>query len=173
MSNEGQLRNGPHLMHQQGAAGSVPRLLTGVGLGWICLPLFLVADDAARGGTIAIEPVVVDAIFGAAVGLVIGAGRLGWPALLGVFGGAIAGAALPYLATKPVLGVTPPNLEGYGMYPPVTVAAAVAASVGMVIGARSRLRFVIRPIAIIVTGLVVLALWFGFWLVWAQAVRQV
>ncbi len=148
------------------------RFLTGVGLGWICLPLFLMADDAARGGMVPIEPVLLDAMFGVAVGLLIGTGRLGWPGLIGVFGGAIVGAALPYLATEPFLGITPPNLEGYGKYPPVTAVPAVAASFGMVITARSRLRFKIRPIAIVVTGFVVLALWFLFWVVWAQAVRQ-
>jgi hypothetical protein len=52
------------------------------------------------------------------------------------------------------------------------VAAAVVAGVTMIIGARSGLRVAIRPVAIVVVGLVVLALWFGFWVVMAPSLGR-
>ncbi|MHB8400365.1 MAG: hypothetical protein ACYDCI_15740 [Candidatus Limnocylindrales bacterium] len=68
-----------------------------------------------------------------------------------------------------MLGVTAWGVGVYGEYLPGIVAAAVAAGIGMAMGARSRVPFRIRPVA---TVLVVLALWFGFWVMWAQAARQ-
>ena len=157
-----------------GRPGLAARVLTGGGFGLIALPLLVVADAAARGrsGTDPIVPVVADVLVGGALGLVIGAQRLDWPGLVGAFAGAIGGAALPYMAIPLLIGLAAPDLSGYGEYPPGMVAAAVAASVGMAVGTRSRLRFEIRPVVTIVAGLVVLALWFAFWVVWAQAVRQ-
>jgi len=148
--------------------------LTGVGVGWIVLPLLVVADDWARalGDTHSIAPVLADGIVGGAMGLLIGAWRLGPPGLIGAIGGAIGGAALPYLAIPPMLGVTAWGVGVYGEYLPGIVAAAVAAGIGMALGARSRVPFRIRPVATVVAGLVVLALWFGFWVMWAQAARQ-
>lgn len=150
------------------------RVLTGAGLGWIALPLLVLAGAAARGssGTDWIAPVVAGGIVAGGTGLLIGVMRLGRTGLIGAVGGAIGGAALPYLAIPPLLGLTAWDIGVYGEYLPGMVAAAVVAGVGMGIGARSGLRVAIRPAAIVVVGLVVLALWFGFWVVVAPSLGR-
>ncbi len=149
------------------------RVVAGAGLGWIVLPFLVFGDALARHafGTESIAAVVVDGIIGVFVGVLLRASSLGWAGLAGVLGGVVSGAAMPYLAIPTLLGVTAPSLEGYGKYAPGMATAAITATVAMVIAGQSRRRFRIRPIASSVAGLAVLAVWFGFWVVWAQAVR--
>lgn len=149
-------------------------VLTGAGLGWIALPALVLAAAVAHGrsGSDWIAPALAGGIVAAGTGLLIGVMRLGWAGLIGAVGGAIAGAALPYVAIPPLLGLTAWGIGVYGDYLPGIVAAAAVAGVARSIGARSGLRVAIRPVAIVVVGLVVFALWFGFWFVVAPSLGR-
>ncbi len=163
-----------HPIEREGPPGLATRVLIGAGLGWIALPLLVLAAAAARGGAGSdwIAPAVAGGIVAGGTGLLIGVMHLGWHGLMGVFGGAIGGAALPYLVIPPLLGFTAWGIGVYGEYLPGMVAAAVVAGVTMIIGARSGLRVAIRSVAIVVVGLVVLALWFGFWVMVAPSMGR-
>lgn len=162
------------LVEREGPPGLATRVLTGAGLGWIALPLLVLAAAVAHAssGSDWIVPALAGGIVAAGTGLLIGVMRLGRGGLIGAVGGALAGAALPYVAIPPLLGLTAWDIGVYGDYLPGIVAATAVAGVGTRIGARSGLRVAIRPVAIVVVGLVVLALWFGFWFVVAPSLGR-
>jgi len=150
------------------------RTLTGVGLGWIVLPLLVLAAVAGRGkeGGDLVGPVLASAIIAGAAGMLIGAMRLGRSGLIGAVGGAFGGPALAYASIPPLLGLKVWEIGVYGEYLPGMLIAAVVASIGMGIGARSHLQVTVRPTTIVAAGLFVLVLWFGFWLVVASSLGR-
>ena len=163
-----------HPIEREALAGPATRALIGVGLGWIALPLLVLAGTAAHGstGTDWIGPVAAGGIVAAGTGLLIAGIRLGWAGLVAAIGGAISGALLPYLVVPRLLGFTIWDLSIYGEYLPGMVVAGLVAGIGTGIGARSGLRVAIRPVVIVAVGLVVLALWFGFWIVVAPSLAR-
>lgn len=161
-------------IQREGPPGFATRVLTGAGLGWIALPLLVLAAAVAHGrsGTDWIAPALAGVIVAGGTGLLIGIMRLGRAGLIGAVGGVLAGAALPYVAIPPLLGLAVWDIGVYGEYLPGMVAAAAVAGAGRSIGARSGLRVAIRPAAIVVVGLVTLGLWFGFWFVVAASLGR-
>ena len=76
---------------------------------------------------------------------------------------ALLAALLTYLIIPPSYGLTIWGLDVYREYLPGMVAAGVLAGIGSVVGARSGVRVSMRPVPIVTVGLIVLALWLGFW----------
>ena len=141
------------------------RIVIGVGLGWIVLPLLVLCAAAARGsgGSDQLAWFVAGGIVARGEGLLLGLGQLGPSGLAGVIGGELAAALLTYLIIPPSYGLTIWGLDVYREYLPGMVAAGVLAGIGSVVGARSGVRVSMRPVPIVTVGLIVLALWLGFW----------
>lgn len=150
------------------------QILTGAGLGWIVLPLlvFCAAEARGSGGLDQLAWVIAGGSVAAGTGLFVGLGRLGWSGLGGVIGGELAGALFTYLVIPPLHGLTIWGLDIYGEYVPGMVAAGFVAGIGTTVGARSRIRVPMRPAPIVTLGLVVLALWLGFWFVVAPSLGR-
>ncbi len=94
-------------IQREGPPDFATRVLTGAGLGWIALPLLVLAAAAAHGrsGTDWIAPTLAGGIVAGGTGLLIAIMRLGRAGLIGAVGGVLAGAALPYVAIPPLLGL--------------------------------------------------------------------
>lgn len=149
------------------------QILTGAGLGWIVLPLLVLCAAEARGsGSDQLAWVIAGGSVAAGTGLVIGLGRLGWSGLGGVIGGELVGALLTYLVIPSLHGLTIWGLGIYGEYVPGMVAAGIVAGIGTTLGARSGIRVPLRPAPIVTVGLVVFALWLGFWFVVAPSLGR-
>lgn len=105
-----------------------------------------------------------------AAGLVVGAGRLGWRGVVGTVAGALSsGLLLPYLVIAPVFGIQAPEVDVYGQYSAVAVAAVVGSAIATVLATRSAFRIEIRSLLPVAVGLIVLAIWLAAWVVWAIA----
>ncbi len=151
--------------------GPMSRLLAGIGVGWVVLPMVIVADDAARayGGTESIAAVVTDALLGAIAGSVIGVSGFGGAGFVGAVGGCVVGLVVPYIVIPPLLGLHAPEVGAYGKYLAAGAATIVASAVGTAAATRSGTRISIRPVVAIVAGLIVIGLWFALLLIWAAA----
>ncbi len=151
--------------------GTDRQLMIGMGLGWVVLPVFVITANYARnispGDSIAL--VLCAGIVGGAIGLVIGAGGLGWPGLTGVMVGALSGVLLPYLVIAPILGIHTTDVRAYDTYSSTAVGAVVGSAIGTVLATRSAFRIEIRPVLPLAVGLVVLAFWLTFWVLWELA----
>ncbi len=151
--------------------GPISRLLAGTGVGWVMLPLVIVADDAARayGGTDSILPVVTDALLGAIAGSFLGVSGFGGAGFVGAVGGCGFGLVAPYIVIPPLLGLHAPEVGAYGKYLAAGAVTIVAGAGGTVAATRSGTRISIRPVVAIAAGLIVIGLWFALWLMWAVA----
>lgn len=149
-------------------SGTSRQFTIGLGLGWIALPVLVVADDGVRamGDGDSIARILCAAIVGGAGGLVIGACRLGWPGMAGCALAALGGGLLPYLVIAPVFGVHAPGINALDQYSIVIVAAAAGLAFATILATRSALRLEIRPLLPITVGLGALVSWLVFWALW-------
>lgn len=67
-----------------------------MGLGWVLLPVLVIADDGSRavGSDNALLQILVAGVVGGATGLILGVTQLGWRGLLGAIVGALSGGLL-------------------------------------------------------------------------------
>ena len=152
-----------------GDAARWPRVICGLGIAWLAAPVIVFIYSAARTlGDPGILPVLAAAAGGAAVGALIGWGRLGLAGGVSAAIGAALESAIPYVFVAVAYGYLP-DVALYGNYYDAVLPSVIGAAVGAMAAARW-----LRPVAlptggIAALGLTSVLLWMAFWAVWVLA----
>lgn len=153
-------------------AGRIRWVVTGIGVGWVVTPFFVLFAAMARGseGSGWALPALVALGLAVATGLLIGWAALGWWGLAGVAVGWFTELALAYLVVPPLLGLRIWGVDVYAEYVPGVLVAGVAAVCGTAIGARFATGRTLPTAWVLAAGLCVLVAWFGIWLVMGRSI---